>query len=124
MRSGRRGGSGGCGSVARRRAARRRAEREGGINVRECAGGRAETLLRFSRARPSHRRTRATPRAPDQLEALPLRDGFYNITTVIHTLKDAEALDYQPRCTTIHVQGEHVRHGVFYTPHRCEIRSA
>ncbi len=58
------------------------------------------------------------------LESLPLRDGFYNITTVIHTLKDAEALDYQPRCTTIHVQGEHIRHGVFYTPHRCEITPA
>lgn len=69
--------------------------------------------------------TRTIPAGPGvvnfHLDALPLRDGFYSLTTVIHTEDEAEALDYQPRCATIHVLGERVREGAYYAPHRSEI---
>lgn len=69
--------------------------------------------------------TRTVPAGPGvvnfRLDALPLRDGFYTLTTVIHTEEEAEALDYQPRCATIHVVGERIREGAYYAPHRSEI---
>ncbi len=58
------------------------------------------------------------------VDSLPLRDGFYAIDTVLYTEYEAEALDYQPGCATVQVQGERVREGLYYVPQRVEVRPA
>jgi hypothetical protein len=56
------------------------------------------------------------------VDSLPLLDGFYTITTLIYTDGEAEALDYQPRCATVQVQGSLVREGLYYVPQRVAVR--